>query len=753
MSGPVIAFNVHSKKKGGKKLKTAAPEPDVAPEVVPEQEVQEEPHHKDYDERFSAKARARADIASVYAGVLGVTLIRADLLESIGAAGQETISAEAIAGALTDAGLVTSVRKVKKLTAEAWPALAEMTSGQVILVLEQQDKTLFVYDVTCKGNRAEVSVDEFMSVYAGAIIRSDVAVTELARRHAEKGEKPHWFWGQLTRFRRNIFEVALGSFVANLLAVTVALFSLQVYDRVIPNQSTATLWVLAMGAGFAILLEAFLRIARARLVDSAGRQIELKVMRLLADKVLGMKAGIGMSPAQTFSAVRDFSAIREFFTASTIGSLTDLPFIFLFLALVASIGGNVVWVLVAGGALMILPSLLMQRKMVELTRQTQGASIRSSRLLQEIVYDTDSIKATRGEDRFRRQWAELSALSSLASSEQRKLGAALTFWSQGVQQATYISAVVFGAFLVFAGEYTVGTIIAVGILTGRTLGPLTQLAGTLSRWANVKSALDALDAVAEAEQDTEETRSYLRRETLKGEFELHDLVYQYDDEGLNAVRMTGFKIPAGQRVAILGANGSGKSTLLKLLSGLLAPTGGRVMIDGVDMSQVMPRDLRRNIGYLGQDVRLFAGTLRDNLNMTMLERDEDRLLEALDFSGLGEFVRSHPKGLDMVIADGGQGLSVGQRQSIGWARIWLQDPQIVLLDEPTAAMDQTLERTLVARLDTWLEDRTAVIATHRMPILQLAHRTVVLQKGQLAVDGNRDEVLAHLSKAKGGQAQ
>jgi len=212
----------------------------------------------------------------------------------------------------------------------------------------------------------------------------------------------------------------------------------------------------------------------------------------------------------------------------------------------------------------------------------------------------------------------------------------------------------------------------------------------------------------------------------------------------------GVVIKPGQRVTILGANGSGKSTLLKLMAGLYGPTKGRVLLDGTDMGQIDQRDLRRNIGYLSQDVRLFAGSLRDNLNLTQLERDDDRLMAALDFAGLGPFLRNHPQGLDLQIRDGGEGLSIGQRQSIGWARLWLQNPSIVLLDEPTAALDQTLERTLVSRLSTWLEGRTALIATHRTPILALSTRTLILQNGRLVVDGPREQVLAHLAGGANG---
>ncbi|MFO7770790.1 MAG: ATP-binding cassette domain-containing protein, partial [Roseovarius gahaiensis] len=603
----------------------------------------------------------------------------------------------------------------------------------------------------CTDNRATVPLSEFEPYFTGIIVRAEAPLGTISKAHTEDTAAPHWFWGQFAGFRRHFGEVVLGSFVANLLAVAVALFALQVYDRVIPHQSQATLWVLAGGAGLALMMEAFLKIARARLMDGAGRQIELNVQSLLMNRLLGMRSEVaGRAPSQLFSAMREFGSVREFFTASTIGSLADVPFIFVFLLLVASIAGNVVWVLVFGAILMVLPGFFLQKKMIRLTQETQGASSKSSRLLHEAIFELDTLKTQRAEDRFRRLWRELTTLQALKSSEQRKLASTLTFWSQGVQQATYVAAIIMGTYLVFAGEFTVGSIIAVSILTSRTLAPLTQLAGTMARWSNVKSALTGMDQIAMAEQDSAEDRAYLRRETLAGGFELREVQFGYDEGAAPVVDIPALAIQPGQKLAILGANGSGKSTFLKLLSGLYAPAKGRIMLDGTDMNQIEARDLRRLVGYLGQDVRLFTGSLRENLNLTLLERDDDRLMQALDFAGLGPFVKSHPKGLDLEIRDGGQGLSQGQRQSIGWARLWLQDPRICLLDEPTAALDQTLERTLVSRLETWLEGRTAVIATHRVPILQLTDRTMILQNGRMAVDGPRDQVLAHIAQAPTG---
>ncbi len=689
----------------------------------------------------------RAQLLAVYARQLGAKPAVQDILEAMRAhTPGETIDAETLAVGLRATGL--QVQTKSDPDPDGLPVITMMKNGQAVLVLDQHGDTLTLYEEGAPDGRAEVPVSDFAPVYAGVTVRAFAHAARLDERHALAKRPPHWFWGELAKHKKHFGDVALGSFVANLLAVSVALFSLQVYDRVIPHQSVPTLWMLALGAGLALALEGGIKIARARLMDGAGRHIELTVQSLLLSRILGMRSDKRpTTPSGLFAAMREFSSVREFFTASSIGSLTDIPFIILFLALVSSIAGPIVLVLIAGGLLMILPGLFLQRRMVELSRQTQGASAKTSRLLHEAIYDLDTIKSARGEARFMRLWHELTTLSALKSTEQRRLSALLTFWAQGVQQATYVAAVIAGTYLVFAGEFTVGTIIAVGILSGRTLAPLTQLAGTLARWSNVKNALSGLDAVATAEQDAAEGRTLLRRDVIHGAFELREAGFAYDDEA-PVLDVPGLAIEAGQHIAVLGANGSGKSTLLKMLAGLYGPTKGRVMIDGVDMGQIEPRDLRRNVGYLGQDVRLFAGTLRDNLDLALLERNDDRLLAALDFAGLGPYVRGHAKGLDLEIRDNGEGLSAGQRQSIGWARIWLQDPCVVLLDEPTAALDTTLETTLVSRLQTWLEGRTAVIATHRVPILALTERTVILQNGRLAVDGPRDEVLAHLRDAQ-----
>ncbi|QFT64556.1 ATP-binding cassette domain-containing protein [Roseivivax sp. THAF30] len=702
--------------------------------------------------RGSGRAETRAGLIRLYARQRGVEAAEADIVEALREAdgGADFYGPDTLAAGMRAAGL-SPAQVTGDLTERSEPAIALMTSGQAVLVLKVTPDTVTLYEAEARDHRVEIHVAEFEPHFAGVMLTGAVPLAKLAETLGAAPRPGHWFWSEFARFKRPLAEVAVGSFVANMLAVAVALFSLQVYDRVIPHQSEATLWVLAAGAGLALMLEGGLKAARAQLLDGAGRQIELGVQSTLMSRLLGLRSEIAAkSPSQLFSAMREFGSVREFFTASTVGALADIPFILLFLALVASIAGQVVWVLVAGGILMVVPGVFLQRRMMRLTEEMQGAGVRQSRLLQEVVRDLDTIKGARAETRFARAWEELVALQSLKSSEQRRLAANLTVWAQAIQQGTYVIAVIAGTYLVFAGEFTVGAIIATGILTSRTLAPLTQLSGILARWSNVKTALTMLDGIAEAEQDRRPARRYLRRPRLAGRYDLKGVSYRYG-EAAPALDLSGFTVNAGQTLAVLGANGSGKSTFLRVLSGLYAPAEGRLMLDGVEMAQIDPADLRRGIGYLGQDVRLFEGSLRDNLSLDRMEADDARLYAALDFAGLGQFVKAHPSGLDLPIGDGGSGLSVGQRQSVGWARLWLQDPDICLLDEPTAALDQTLEATLISRLGEWLSGRTAIIATHRVPILSLAQRVTILAHGRVAVDGPRAEVMAHLTRTAKGE--
>ncbi len=685
------------------------------------------------------------DAISVFTRVLDRDVSKDDLIIGLPNI-DDDISLELVPRVFQRLGLIARVTTTQQIKSDRLPVCASLQDGSYCVVLRREKKHFVLADIDVPGGERKVEIRKFRKLFSGTVIEAFAEIEDLERRHVGKSFQGHWFWSKFYSQKKLIFEIVLGSFFANLLAVAVSLFALQVYDRVIPNQSVTTLWVLVLGAGLAILMEAFLRISRSYLMDVAGKKIEIELSTFLFQKLAGMRLSTRpASPGSLVYMMREFGSVREFFTATSVGSVADIPFVGIFLLLIYAIAGNVVWIITSAAVLIVLPSLLAQGKMSRLSEEMLGGTSAAGKLLTEIAYGHETVKTVRGEKLFQRKWEEINTLTATKTTAQRALAAGLTYWSASIQQVAYISAVVAGVYLVFTGEFTVGTIIAVSILTSRTLAPITQLSGALARWQQIKAALKGLEEIATSDQDRPADRSFARRSVLNGDIVIKDLSFEYTGEEAPNLKVANLQISKGEKIAILGANGSGKSTLLKILSGLFSASGGNISIDNLDLRQIDPEDIRRNIGYLPQEVKLFSGTLRDNLNMGSKRWDEDTLFAALDFAGIGKFIREHARGLDLEIADGGDGLSIGQRQSIGLARLYLQDPRIILLDEPTASLDQNLETSLIKNLEGWLNDRTCVIATHRLPILTLVSRIIVLQNGSPALDGPRDKVLEKLT--------
>jgi len=646
------------------------------------------------------------DALLVYLRLFGKKPSRTEFLSGLPVTNGD-IKVELAKRALKRFGCVTQEHKVKHLKEAHFPFCAMMNNGEWRVVISKNDKFYHIVDATVPDGVRNVGLEKFELNYSGYGLQALLDLKEVERRHVSKQQKGHWFWGRFKGQSGLIRDVILGSFVANLIAVAVSLFAMQVYDRVIPNQAVETLWVMVAGAMLAILMEGIIKTSRSHIMDVSGKSIELDISKDLFQRLMGMRlSSRPMSPGSLMYAVREFGSVREFFTAASVGSIADLPFVFIFLILVYLIAGPIVWVMIAAMILIITPSLLAQKTMSRYADEMQGGSGAANKLLIEVGYSADTIKTTRAEGFFQKKWEEVSILNAEKTSQQRYLASVLTFWA--------------------------------------ILAPATQLSGMLARWQQVKSSLTGLEMIMASEQERPLERKFSRREIFEGSVRLQNLIYHYGEEAPRALQIAHMEIKPGENVALLGSNGSGKSTLLKLLSGLYTPTDGKVFMDQLDLIQIDPEDVRRNIGYLPQEVKLFSGTLRDNLMLGYTSLEENELFEAIDFAGLGKHVRSHPLGLDMEIIDGGEGLSIGQRQSVGLARLYLQDPKIVLLDEPTASLDQTLEHQLINRLKDWLKDKTAIISTHRIPLLNIIDTVVVLGNGSVAMQGERDEILAKL---------
>lgn len=661
--------------------------------------------------------------------LLGRAARRADL--------EVTVKRRAIASIAPESLPVLLIRK----DGSAW-VLTEIGRGGVATVIVPEIQT----------RPQHVSLADLQAQHSGQVAFAGPLVREDARAGSFAApSSAHWFWGDVTAYKGAFLEVAFAAAMANLLAVATSIFSMQIYDRVIPNLAFPTLWVLAIGAGLAIGLEALIRQVRSRLMDHVGRKLDLQISSRIFEKALGLRLDVRPKSTGSFTnQVREFDAVREFFTSTTISALSDLPFVVLFIGIIGIIGGwPVALVVFAAVPLIVIPGLIAQARLSELSRQhLREGSVRNG-LLIEAMAGAETVKALRGEGRFQRLWEEYSALIAGNGLKLRSLSGSLGQIATSVQQIAYIMVIITGVYQISNGEMTQGALIACSILTSRAISPLTQLAAIFARWQQMKASLQSIDAIMEAPQDRPTGRQFVHRPRLSGAYAFDQVAFGYEKDGPPALRISKFMLSPGSTTALLGANGSGKSTLLKLLAGLYEPAQGRILMDGVDLRQIDPADVRKGIGYLPQDTGLFYGTLRENLTLGLRSVDDELLLDALAFAGAETLVSGHPLGLDRMLGEGGNGVSGGQRQSIAMGRLWLRDPAIVLMDEPTAAMDHVLELQLIERIRLWAEGRTLVIATHRLPVLSIVKNALVIANGQVVTEGPRDEVLAKLSPNRG----
>ncbi|WP_163267593.1 type I secretion system permease/ATPase [Chelativorans alearense] len=664
------------------------------------------------------------------------------------AEGRMTLTLLRRAGARADLDVrVKHEKRLGSIAAELLPVLLVQRDGTVCVLSKIEDGRCTILLPDMESREHVVSRKDLEEEHSGLVILAAPLVRADGRAEGFAGEpRRHWFWGEFARYKWNVLEVALAAAVANLLAVTTSLFSMQVYDRVVPNLAFATLWVLAVGVGLAIFIEAVMRIVRSHLVDIVGRRLDLALSSRVFERALGMRLEARPKSTGSFTnQVREFDAVREFFTSTTIGALSDFPFVLLFIGIIAMIGGPVAWVLAAAVPCIVLPGILAQWPLSRMSRMhLKEGSIRNG-LLIEAMSGAETVKTLQGEGHFQRLWEEYTALLAGNGARMRALSSTLTYSATAVQQSSYVLVMVVGVYQIAAGHMTSGGLLACAILSSRTTAPLTQLAGIFSRWQHMRAALKGMEAIMQAPIDRPAERKFVHRPRLAGAYRLEEMAFRYDQDSEPALRIPALAFEPGTATALLGANGSGKSTLLKLLAGLYQPAQGQLVLDGTDIRQIDPADVRRAIAYLPQDVRLFYGTLRDNLNLGLTARGDEELLEALAFVGAEGLVRDHPLGLDRQIGEGGAGVSGGQRQSIGLARIWLRDPRIVLLDEPTAAMDQALEMRVINNMRVWLSGRTLVVATHRQPVLSLVRRAIVVKNGRPVADGPVEGVLAALS--------
>lgn len=563
-----------------------------------------------------------------------------------------------------------------------------------------------------------------------------------------KSYEKNWFTSIVLRDLRPYSYVMLASLVTSVLGLAGVLFSMQVYDRVIPAESMPTLYVLFGGVMLALLFDFIMRITRVRITDMLGKRADMRVSDLVFGHAIRLRNSARPKSTGSFiSQLKELEQVRDLITSSTATALADLPFFLLFLVIFWFIAGPLVAVPLVAVVLMVLPGLMSQKKLAHLANLSMRESSLRSAMLVETVQGLDDIKSLQAEQRFQQQWNQYNASCADANLRLRMLTNSLMSWSNTVQGSVFAVVVVCGAPMVMASDMTTGSLVAASILSSRMMAPMSQLTQVLTRWQQAKVALQSLNRIMALPVDHAEGSKRVHLPVVRGDYVLNQAAFQYsEDSSTPALVVADLKIKPGERIAVLGRNGAGKSTLLQALAGMMDLQAGSISLDGVSLPHIDPADVRRDVGLLTQNSRLFHGTLRDNLIMGAPHASDTEILHALALTGAADFVSKFAAGMDHLILEGGLGLSGGQRQSLLLSRLIIRQPHIVLLDEPTASLDEATERALIQNLDQWAAQRTLIIATHRMSVLSLVNRIIVVDNGRIVVDDSKENAIARLSK-------
>ena len=564
-----------------------------------------------------------------------------------------------------------------------------------------------------------------------------------------KTRKGHWFWSTIWESKNIYRDVLIASILINIFAIAAPMFTRLVYDKVVPNLAFETLWVLASGIFVVFLFDLLLKLMRSYFIDVAGKKSDILISSKLFSKVLGIRMEAKPASVGAFAKnLQEFESIREFFTSATIGSLIDLPFALMFLALIWLMAGNLVFVPVAGVMILIIYALLIQgplRRTIE-----EGSRLASQKYanLIESLAGLETVKLFSAQSQFQFRWEEAVAHMANWNIKSRRITDSIQNTAGFVQQSTNVGMIIFGVYLIAEGELTMGGLIAATMLSGRAISPLVQLSLLSTRYNQAKSSMTLIEQVMSMPDEQEEGKRYIHRPIIQGHIALDKVTFHYPDSPVASVRDLSLTIAPGEKVAIIGRIGSGKTTLERLIMGLYKPTEGHVRIDDTDMEQLHHVDVRRNIGCVPQDSNLFYGSVRDNITLGRPLVDDRDVMDAANRAGVTAFTQQDPAGLERQVGEGGGLLSGGQRQSIAIARAFLGRPPVLLMDEPTSAMDNRSEMHIKHQLSQLLPSETLILITHKTSMLDVVDRVIVMEKGSIIADGLKAKVLSDLKQGR-----
>ncbi|MBB4821481.1 ATP-binding cassette subfamily C protein LapB [Pseudomonas alcaligenes] len=562
-----------------------------------------------------------------------------------------------------------------------------------------------------------------------------------------------WFRDTLRLSRWLYTDAVLASLLINLLGMLVPLFVMQTYDRVVPNQATSTLWVLTIGLLIGTGFDLLLRVLRAHLLDTAGKKTDVVLSATLFERITGMSMKARPTTIGGFAqSIHDFQGLREFLTAVTLTSLIDLPFSVLMLLVIGLLGGWLVVIPVLAFPLTAIFAWIIQTRLRDTVQRSLALGAERQALLIETLSGLETLKACSAESERQHRWERTNGALARLDGHARFLSALVTNGTMFLQQFAGLAMIIAGVYSIIAGNLSVGALVASYMLNSRVLAPLGQIAGLITRYQQAQLTMKSTDSLMGLPQERENKQQPLERTHIKGAIDVRGVSFSYPDQAAPALANVSLRLNAGERVGIIGRSGSGKSTLARLLMNFYSPEEGQLLLDGIDLRQLDVADLRHQIGFVTHDMPLIAGSLRDNLTLGARYVNDARMLEVAELTGVTELARQHPQGFDRPVGERGQLLSGGQRQAVLLARALLLDPPILLLDEPTSAMDNTSEDILRNRLHGWAQGKTVLLITHRASMLSLVERLVVLDGGHIVADGPKDAVIEALRKGRVGPA-
>ncbi len=656
------------------------------------------------------------------------------------------------------AGLATKVQRLplERIDALTLPAILILKGEQACVLLGRESgisgasaKWRILLPDSGQG-AITLSTDELQARYTGIVL--------FARPHFKFDERTpemratksgHWFWGPVLAQRFVYRDVLWAALLINLFALAFPIFSMNVYDRVVPNHATETLWVLAIGVTIVFTGDLFMRLLRSHFVDEASARIDVQISASLMERVLGMRLENRPQSVGSFAAnLRGFEQVRDFIASSTVTALIDLPFALLFVIVMAWISPWLILPVLTVFTAIVVSGYVLQHRLHELSQSTYQASAQRNATLVESLTGIETIKSQGAENLIQARWERANQFLSTLNVRMRGLSSSAMYTTATLQQLVSVSIIMIGVYLITDKQLTMGGLIASTMLAGRALAPAGQIVGLLMQYQGARTAMESLNKIMDQPVERPAGTNFIHRKDLKGEIEFRHVSFAYPGRQDSALDDISFKINPGEKVALIGKVGSGKTTLQKLILGLYQPSQGAVLLDGIDMRQLDPADVRRNLAHVSQDVTLFYGSLRDNITFGMPHAQDDAIVAASDTAGLSEFVQRHPQGYDMQVGERGELLSGGQRQSVGIARAVLHNAPILLLDEPTSAMDFSTEALVTQRMQAFSQGKTVVLVTHRTSMLSFVDRVIVVDQGKIVADGPRERIMQALSAGR-----